>query len=74
MYVCICNNLNDRRIREAVADGARTTQEVYQALGCQPQCGQCVLEVQSIVRQARAGQQTSAITTQMATTSLPGAV
>ncbi|WP_372057281.1 (2Fe-2S)-binding protein [Tistrella mobilis] len=41
MYVCICNGLTERRVREAAA-GARSVSGVYRALGTRPQCGKCV--------------------------------
>jgi bacterioferritin-associated ferredoxin len=51
MYVCICNGLNDRRIRAAAAESGSAA-EVYKALGCRPQCGRCVPLVGDIVRES----------------------
>lgn len=42
MYVCICNALNERRVRSALESGARTVSALYSQNGCRPQCGKCV--------------------------------
>ncbi|MEM7443520.1 MAG: (2Fe-2S)-binding protein [Pseudomonadota bacterium] len=52
MYVCICNGLTDKRIKAAIENGARSADEVYRALGCRPQCGQCVDEIHSSARRS----------------------
>ena len=67
MYVCICNGINDGRIRQAIEDGARTAREVYRALGCRPQCGQCVLEVQTILHKGRSLHPATSVTLAPAT-------
>lgn len=41
MYVCICNGVTDRAIREAARDGARTLAELSVATGCSTTCGCC---------------------------------
>ncbi len=41
MYVCICNAVTDRTIREAAAGGARSFEEVRQRTGCGDCCGNC---------------------------------
>lgn len=42
MYICICNALTQRRIREAIRDHApATVAEVHAACGVVPQCGRC---------------------------------
>jgi len=41
MYVCICNAVTDRAIREAAASGARTFEEVRSRTGCADCCGSC---------------------------------
>jgi bacterioferritin-associated ferredoxin len=51
MYICICNVLNDRRIRAAAAESGSAA-DVYKALGCRPQCGRCVPLVGDIVRES----------------------
>ena len=46
MIICICNNISDKEISEAVKNGAKTPCEVYKAYGCIPQCGSCKVEIQ----------------------------
>lgn len=41
MYVCVCNALNERAVRDAVNRGATTPGQVYRALGVKPRCGKC---------------------------------
>ena len=41
MYVCICNAVTDRQIREAAASGARTFADVRRRTGCGDCCGSC---------------------------------
>lgn len=54
MYVCICNALTDRRLKEAVESGSRRPAEVYAACGCLAQCGNCVRAVLSLLRDGAA--------------------
>ena len=42
MYVCICNGVTDRQIREAVANGCRSVAELTMRTGCGAGCGSCV--------------------------------
>lgn len=43
MYVCICNALTERCVRQAIEAGARErVTDVYAACGCQAKCGQCM--------------------------------
>ncbi len=41
MYVCICNAVTDRTIREVAAAGARTFADVRRHTGCADCCGNC---------------------------------
>lgn len=49
MYICICNALTDRKIRDAAQNGAERPAEVYKACGCAAKCGTCVKAVRKIV-------------------------
>jgi len=42
MYVCHCQVVNDRRIRETIDAGARTPSQVARACGAGATCGGCV--------------------------------
>jgi len=52
MYVCLCKNVTDHRIREAVEDGARSWRDVQRATGCGTQCGKCACTGKDITRDA----------------------
>ena len=69
MYICICNALSDKRVRQAIDNGARTPVEVYRALGGRPQCGQCALAIQEILHHDRSLPLASAVRLEAATSS-----
>jgi len=50
MYVCLCNALTDRDVRNS-AQGSCSVAMVYRALGCEPQCGKCVPFVRQMLRE-----------------------
>jgi bacterioferritin-associated ferredoxin len=41
MYVCICNAVTDRTIREAAAEGVHSLAELQRRTGCAGACGSC---------------------------------
>jgi bacterioferritin-associated ferredoxin len=51
MYVCLCNALTDRKLKQAAAAiGSQRPGEIYAACGCRAQCGQCVQAVLRLLR------------------------
>lgn len=42
MYVCVCKTINDRMIKEAHRNGARSVDELKNGLGVGSNCGRCV--------------------------------
>lgn len=52
MYVCICNGYRDRDIAQAAQHGHRDAPTAFEALGCGPQCGQCLSYAQAILDKA----------------------
>lgn len=54
MIVCSCNILSDKQVRDVVETGAapRKVSEVYNCLGCSPQCGRCARTIRNIMRTA----------------------
>lgn len=42
MYVCICNALNENKVRAALDGGATKVGQIYRHHGCAPRCGKCV--------------------------------
>ncbi len=55
MIVCSCNVLNDGTIRRAAesrpACVARVS-EVFERLGCRPQCGRCASAIRRVIRES----------------------
>ncbi|MGH8681199.1 MAG: (2Fe-2S)-binding protein [Burkholderiales bacterium] len=51
MYVCICNAVTDREIRQCAELGARTVDELRDALGVASCCGKC----EGVAREILAG-------------------
>jgi bacterioferritin-associated ferredoxin len=41
MYICICNAITDRQVRECAAEGARSVDELAMKLGVGAGCGRC---------------------------------
>ena len=41
MYVCICNAVTERTIRQAAREGVRTLSELSRRTGCSDCCGSC---------------------------------
>ena len=55
MYVCICNGVTDREIREAVSRGARTLKDLRRELGVASDCGKCASCANEVLCEARRG-------------------
>ncbi|MFZ1246711.1 MAG: (2Fe-2S)-binding protein, partial [Azonexus sp.] len=41
MYVCVCQAVTERQIREAAQGGARTLKDLRRDLGVSSDCGRC---------------------------------
>ena len=53
MYVCLCNALTDRQVKQAAATAGTTKpSSVYAVCGCRAQCGQCVTALLALLRGA----------------------
>jgi bacterioferritin-associated ferredoxin len=51
VYVCLCNALTDRQVKQAAATvGTTRPSSVYAACGCRAQCGQCVRTLIDLLR------------------------
>ena len=42
MIICLCNNISEKEIEDAIERGSAKVTDVYNALGCKPQCGSCM--------------------------------
>lgn len=52
MIVCSCNVFSDKDVRGVLCDrakGIRCAKQVYDCLGCSPQCGRCAITIQSLI-------------------------
>jgi bacterioferritin-associated ferredoxin len=49
MYVCLCNAVTDREIRQCIALGAETFEQVRDSLGVSSCCGRCEPAAREIV-------------------------
>ena len=53
MYVCNCNGLTKRQVRQAIENQPGDVMAVYRYHECQPQCGRCVPEIREMLDEAR---------------------
>ena len=53
MFICVCNAITDREIREHAAGGVRTLEELRMRTGCSDCCGQCADEAEAILNSIR---------------------
>jgi bacterioferritin-associated ferredoxin len=53
MYVCICRQVTDRDIREAVFQGACRMRDLRELLGVSTQCGKCAGCAHAVLKEAR---------------------
>ena len=49
MYICICNQVNDRQIADAVRGGARSLDDLRCALDVATCCGKCADDARRVV-------------------------
>ena len=52
MYVCVCNAVTDRDIRNAAHKGTRTMKELSEQLRVATCCGKCAQCANKVLRQA----------------------
>ena len=49
MYICNCAAVRESEIKCAIAIGARTVSEVFEAVGREQSCGQCTINVSAML-------------------------
>jgi bacterioferritin-associated ferredoxin len=49
MYICVCNAVTDHAIRDAVAEGARTVEDLTMRTGCAGTCADCRDSAQALL-------------------------
>ena len=52
MFVCNCNGLTQKQVREACEKRPRDVMDVYRYHACEPQCGRCVPEIRDMLTKA----------------------
>lgn len=50
MIVCVCHNVSDRKIRQAVDDGLKTMPQLREQLGIGTCCGKCHSCAKTVLR------------------------
>jgi bacterioferritin-associated ferredoxin len=53
MYVCICQEVTDRQIRQAVEEGASTMRHLRKDLGVAACCGRCAPHAKALLDEFR---------------------
>lgn len=53
MYVCLCQGVTDRQIREAVDEGASSMRKLRMELGVASACGRCAQHAKQVLDEAR---------------------
>lgn len=51
MYICICRAVTDTKIRQAIADGASSIEELQSVLGLGNECGKCIKAAMQLIEQ-----------------------
>ena len=57
MYVCICNGVTDRDIRQAAEVGCRSLAELTMRTGCGATCGTCLDTAAQLLEETRAARE-----------------
>ncbi|CAN7401422.1 (2Fe-2S)-binding protein [Phenylobacterium sp. LjRoot225] len=53
MYVCNCNGIRERQVRDAIAAGARRPADIFKSRACTVKCAKCVCDMRSMIAEAR---------------------
>jgi bacterioferritin-associated ferredoxin len=53
MYVCVCNAVTDKMIRQAAAEGVRSLAELTRRTGCAGTCGSCADYAEEVLHASR---------------------
>lgn len=51
MYVCICKNVTDKQVKQAVCQGAGCLKDLNKCLGLGTDCGKCGLYARQLLRE-----------------------
>jgi len=56
MYICICNSVTDKEIRQAVKLGATSLKDLREGLGVASNCGKCASCAKAVLREELAAE------------------
>ncbi|MGB1558333.1 MAG: (2Fe-2S)-binding protein [Oceanococcaceae bacterium] len=56
MIVCVCHNVNEKRIAASVDEGVRSVKGLCMATRCGTQCGKCLPVAKAVLQEAMARQ------------------
>lgn len=68
MIVCVCNNISDREIRQAVELGLGSIEELRRDLGVATCCGKCLDYAQEVLTEHKASLQETVLRRTVLTT------
>jgi bacterioferritin-associated ferredoxin len=49
LYVCNCNGIREREVRQAIEAGAARPKDVFDRHGARPQCAKCVCDMRRMI-------------------------
>lgn len=49
MYVCVCNAVTERTVRELVSEGYHSLNEIQALTGCSDTCGRCREHAEAVI-------------------------
>lgn len=49
MYVCNCNGIREREVREAIDAGAARPAEIFKHCDAAPRCARCVCDMREMI-------------------------
>jgi len=50
MYICLCNAITERAVRQAATDGVHSLSELTRRTGCAGSCGSCADVAEQVLR------------------------
>jgi bacterioferritin-associated ferredoxin len=51
MYICICRSVTDKKIKQAVCEGASTLDDLKHELGVASCCGKCACQANTVIKE-----------------------